>query len=332
MTKQVIIIGAGIAGLMAARTLKQQGYAVTVLDKGQSVGGRMATRRLSQGQADTGAQFFTARTPEFQAQIEQWIHQDLISIWGYGWSDGSVKRTFEDGHPRYVAKQGMNALTKELARDLKDIHLNVEVASIESLQSDGWRVTDKNGSTYAADILLLTAPVPQSLTLLKAGSVTLTEADQETLERIEYGPCLCGIFAIDGDVALPDPGALQDFEKTVYWIADNKRKGISSITTITAHAEARYSREHYDAPDDETLALMQQSLRPYMGLNAKIIESQLKKWRYSIPLTTHPEDFYQLEGQSLYFAGDAFGGRGRVEGAYFSGVEAGRAIGSLLEE
>jgi renalase len=133
-------------------------------------------------------------------------------------------------------------------------------------------------------------------------------------------------------VALPDPGALQNFEKTVYWIADNKRKGLSPVTTLTAHVEARYSREHYDVPDNETLATMTQALRPYLGLNAKIVEQQLKKWRYSIPITTHHEDFYQLESGGLYFAGDAFGGRGRVEGAYISGIEAGRAIASLLEE
>src|SRR5687767_3981722 len=130
MTKSVIIIGAGLAGVMAARTLAQQGHTVTLLDKGASVGGRMATRRLSQGKADTGAQFFTARTTEFQAQIEQWIHQDLVSLWGYGWSDGSVKRTVDDGHPRYVAKQGMNALVKDLAQSLKDIRVNVEVKRI----------------------------------------------------------------------------------------------------------------------------------------------------------------------------------------------------------
>jgi hypothetical protein len=243
-----------------------------------------------------------------------------------------VKRTVEDGHPRYVAKQGMNALTKELARSLRDVRLNSEVALIARTETGLWHIADQGGNTYAADVVLLTAPVPQSLALLAAGGVVLSAKDKEVLGHIEYGPCLCGVFVIEGEVALPDPGALQNFEKTVYWIADNKRKGVSSATTLTAHMEARYSREHYDAPDEETLATMTQALRPYLGLNAKIVEQQLKKWRYSIPLTTHTEDFYQLESGGVYFAGDAFGGRGRVEGAFISGVEAGRAIASLLEE
>lgn len=331
MTKSVIIIGAGVAGIMAARTLTQQGHTVTVLDKGTSVGGRMATRRLSQGQADTGAQFFTAREPAFQGQIEQWLHQDLISLWGYGWSDGSVKRTVDDGHPRYVAKQGMNALVQNLAQPLKDVRVNVQVTAIERIDGNLWRVTDKANATYSADVLLLTAPVPQSLALLEAGHVALSKTDAETLKHIEYGPCLCGLFVVQGEVALPDPGALQNFEKTVYWIADNKRKGLSPVTTLTAHVEARYSRDHYDDPDHETLAMMKQALRPYLGLDAQIVDEQLKKWRYSVPITTHPFDYYRLEGQSVFFAGDAFGGRGRVEGAYLSGTAAGQAIAEVLE-
>lgn len=331
MTKQVVIIGAGLSGIMAARTLVQQGHQVTVLDKGKGVGGRMATRRLSQGLADTGAQFFTARTPEFQAQIDQWIHQDLVAIWGYGWSDGSLKRTVQDGHPRYVAKQGMNSLMKDLAQELKDVRVNIEVKSIEKAENGLWRVNDSNGDTHAADILLLTAPVPQSVALLNAGGVTLSAADKGVLDHIEYGPCLCGLFVIEGEVALPDPGALQNFEKTVYWISDNKRKGISPVTTLTAHVESRYSRQHYDAPDDVTLDMIKQTLQPYLGLDAKIVEQQLKKWRYSVPITTHPQDFYQLEGEAIFFAGDAFGGRGRVEGAYMSGVGAGQAIAALLD-
>ncbi len=149
---------------------------------------------------------------------------------------------------------------------------------------------------------------------------------QETLERIEYGPCLTGVFVVEGTVTLPDPGALQNFDETVYWIADNKRKGISPITTLTAHVEARYSRQHYDAPYSEIMAMIRQALQPHMSPDTRIVEEHLQKWLYSLPLTTHPQDFYQLEGRSLFLAGDAFGGRGRVEGAYLSGLAVAQAI------
>ena len=68
---QVLIVGAGISGLMAARELKKNGYQVLVLDKGRGLGGRMATRRMGGARLDHGAQFMTARQPAFAAIIEE---------------------------------------------------------------------------------------------------------------------------------------------------------------------------------------------------------------------------------------------------------------------
>jgi predicted NAD/FAD-dependent oxidoreductase len=61
-----------------------------------------------------------------------------------------------------------------------------------------------------------------------------------------------------------------------------------------------------------------------MGESATIKEERLKKWRYSVPLITYPHDILLAQGLPLIFAGDAFGGRGRVEGAYLSELAAGK--------
>jgi renalase len=324
MEAPVIIVGAGLSGLMAARTLKEHGIQAWVVDKGRSVGGRLATRRIQNGIADHGAQFFTARTPEFQTQVNTWMHQELVTVWGYGWSDGSTKQTPTDGHARYVCVGGMNALAQHLEQGL-DVAVNTEIANI-TWRGDHWLLTDLQENTHTARHLILTPPVPQSLKLLQKGQVPLASHDQEALARVEYGPCLCGLFVVEGDVDLPEPGAYQNFGETVYWIADNQRKGISSQRVITLHVEARYSREHYDDPDSDNLAFLRQTLKPRLKNGASIIESQLKKWRYSIPLTTHPHDCLVAQGLPLVFGGDAFGGRGRVEGAYISGKKCAEAI------
>ena len=71
--KSCVIVGAGISGLLAANTLKQEAWTVTVLDKGRAVGGRMATRRVGEGTFDHGAQFFTVRGERFANLVEGWL-------------------------------------------------------------------------------------------------------------------------------------------------------------------------------------------------------------------------------------------------------------------
>ena len=46
---RVAVVGAGISGLICARTLLDHGLAVTVFEKSRGVGGRMATRRTAEG-------------------------------------------------------------------------------------------------------------------------------------------------------------------------------------------------------------------------------------------------------------------------------------------
>jgi predicted NAD/FAD-dependent oxidoreductase len=310
-----------MAGLMAAQTLHVQGLRVLLLDKGRSVGGRLATRRVGPGRADHGAQFFTVRTPEFQAWVDQWQAEGLVYTWSRGWSDGSLSTDKPDGHPRYAVRGGMNALAKHLAHGL---HTQVGVrVLVVSNQEGAWQARDESGLTYTASSLLLTPPVPQSLALLDAGGVHLAEEDRKRLERIQYAPCLAGIFWLEGSVHLPDPGALQRPEAPISWIADNRRKGISpDATLITVHAGSAYSHRLWDAPEGQALNTLLKGLRPFLDATTTIREAQLKRWRYALPTTLHPASYLGATGvPTLIFAGDGFGSP-RVEGAALSGLAA----------
>ena len=62
---QIIVLGAGVAGLTAALELTEAGHRVVVVDKGRGIGGRLATRRIGAAILDHGAQFFTTRGRPF---------------------------------------------------------------------------------------------------------------------------------------------------------------------------------------------------------------------------------------------------------------------------
>lgn len=327
-----IIVGAGMSGLMAARTLERRGVAVRLIESGRSVGGRLATRRVGDGGlADHGAQFFTVRGGTLRKQVDEWLAQDLVYVWGTGWSDGSVKRTAGDGHPRYATRGGMNKLAKHLAQGL-DIRLDRLILSVRQAAA-GWILEDSESETYEAAGLILTPPMPETLALLARSGVNLHAEDLADLRRIRFGPCLCGIHEVEGDLDMPEPGAVQNFQSDIYWVADNEAKGISQRTIVTSHANAKFSRQNWDASEEDIVRELESAVLPYLGAGAKIKHTQLKKWRYSVPLTTHPyECLLARDLPPLVCAGDAFGGRGRVEGAFMSGIAAGNAMADALSQ
>ena len=329
----ILIIGTGMSGLMAATTLPADKQ-ITILDKGRSVGGRLATRRIGQGRADHGAQFFTVRDEGFAAQVDPWISEGLVFRWSKGWGDGSADAAPPDGYPRYAVSGGMNAMAKRLAADLEqrgdiDIRTGVLVTAI-ARDGDGWQAIDQDGTLYSAATLIITSPVPQSLALFDAGGTSLSTDDRFALDRINYAPCVCGIAWIEGETTLPDPGAVQRTDAPISWIADNRRKGISpEATVITIHANADLSRAIYDEPDDIIAPIFDEVIASTMTPGSSIKQLEIKRWRYALPLVLHPDRYLKAADlPPLYFGGDAFGGP-RVEGAALSGMAIGRAIARL---
>ncbi|MEO8662593.1 MAG: FAD-dependent oxidoreductase [Bryobacteraceae bacterium] len=294
----VAIVGAGMAGLTAARILTTAGISVTVFDKGRGPGGRMATRRVGRAAFDHGAQFFTARDGRFQGAARQWLHEGVTELWCMGFD----KR---DGHPRFVGRGGMTSIPKFLSRGL-DVRLNEQVKSVR----DG----KVNGEAF--DYALLTAPVEQSLALMD-GPVP------EGLRDVAYDPCFALLATLKTPACLPDPGAVQIAGgEPISWIADNQRKGISQVPAVTIHAGADFTRRYYDADHADVaqklIAACCQWFTP-----AAVEEWQLHRWRYARPSRLHPERF-AVAGNTV-FAGDAFG-EARVEGAALSGMAAAEYI------
>ena len=79
--RRVAVIGAGMAGASASVALHNAGFAVTLFEKSRGASGRMSTRRNDEWQADHGAQYFTAKSPAFQAEVEAWRNKGWAAAW-----------------------------------------------------------------------------------------------------------------------------------------------------------------------------------------------------------------------------------------------------------
>lgn len=302
---KIIILGAGMTGLSAARILTQNGHEVTLLDKGRGVGGRMSTRKIELAKADHGAQYFSAKSPEFRLFIDELITEKIISEW----------QVPQRENVRYIGTAGMNTIPKFMAASL-NIQLNEKAIRLHS-QS----VETESGNQYTFDALISTIPIPQATELFQRSQTVLSEADQHVLASIEYDPCIAVLATLNTPTTIEGGGLLLE-NQPVAWTADNFQKGISSVPSVTLHASANYSQAHFEDNLQEVGKDLLASVRDWIAPES-IEQVQVHRWRYSLARQRHPHSFYKLEHAPVYLAGDAFG-IGNVEGAFLSGLEVGK--------
>ncbi|MBR9977471.1 MAG: FAD-dependent oxidoreductase [Bacteroidetes bacterium] len=316
-----LIVGAGIAGLMAARELSRKGIQVLVLDKARGVGGRMATRRFEDAVFDHGTQYFTSSSPWFQARIAEWIDDGITEEW-------FRIRTYEmDARfvsaARYRGKPAMTSIPKLLATGL-NVQAGDRVTRLWS-ENNCWHVSTEQGLHHSASTCILTPPVPQTLELLAASEIEIESSMEEALMDLVYEPCLTLLAICEATPTLPEDGVLEFERGNLRRIMDNQRKGISpDVPAITIHATGAFSTIHFSTDDETVVRLLLEETLPIIRCGVR--SWQLHRWRYSQILTPHPASFLQLyDRPTLAVAGDAFGVNG-VEGAARSGMEAANMI------
>ncbi|WOI25939.1 FAD-dependent oxidoreductase [Cobetia amphilecti] len=209
----IAIIGAGIAGLSAATRLAAQGHAVTIFEKARGPGGRLASRRTSEGPIDIGAQYFTARDPRFQSALEQWRAAGVVATWGERLlslgkspSDESQWQRLRDDSTRYVASPRMSALSRHLSEQLPaHASLHSETRITRLIADEGtapgkrWRLEDSDGDQHGPfDHVVISAPAPQARALLSTAGTdargaalaedSLAPALSEALAQVEMAP------------------------------------------------------------------------------------------------------------------------------------------------
>lgn len=314
---RVVVVGAGMAGLTAARGIADAGHEVSVIDKGRRSGGRMATTSLAGGaSADHGAQFFTVRTDVFAGAVATWIADGAVHEWCRGFSS-------DDGHPRYVAPAGMVELARHLAAGL-DVRQSVHVDAVRRTRR-GWAVTWpesrwSQAGSIDADAVVLTPPGPQ------ASALVAGEADAPELT---YSPMISLLVALDSAPAVPPPGGVRLVDDPTWsWIGDNVAKRVSPIPAVTFHTRAEVATARSGDEDEVLKADLLRAASPWLG-GATALDVQLHRWRYATAIDPHAERCVVEADGSLVFAGDGYGGA-RIEGAFLSGRAAADAIGDRI--
>ncbi|MGI9474340.1 MAG: FAD-dependent oxidoreductase [Rubripirellula sp.] len=328
----VAVIGAGMGGLAAARTLKDHGLDVTVFDKSRGVGGRVATRRVDGMTFDHGAQYFTARDRRFSRSIQSWMQQGLVEPWMgriIEWkSDGLHDEKL--GTPRYVATPTMNALAKHLSEDL-DVKVTTPVDKLQRESGGGWRLIGQEDRELGVfDTVLLNCPPQQALHLLAEQSDLC-----RTIEQVEMRPCWAMMLSTDALSDLEFEGAFVN-EGPLSWVSHDGakpgRQEPSRQTTWTVHASASWTEQHLESGETTVKKELLNAFRELFGSRLsdtwKPLHCDVHLWRYAIPANPLSEECLWDSDTSVGTCGD-WCGASRVEGAFLSGIS---LAGTLLRQ
>jgi renalase len=330
----VLIVGAGLAGLTAARNLTRAGYSVRILEKSRGVAGRAATKRLANGTlADYGAPFFTVRNEPLRSFMQTLERQNLVHIWQYGmqnWITGSLEGS-PDGYPRYVAKNGITTLGKFL-RDGEPFEAPLEIipnALVSAVWSNhfGYRTVLENGDIHTARAVLVNTPAPQALALTRA---TLESQTYLALERVKFVPCWAMILSLK---AAPKVNwqALRLQHPVLSWVSlEHSKRGGEAVMVI--HANSQWSAEHLESSPHLIQAPLLEVIAEIVGHKLEVTESIVHRWRYAQAVQPHPKAFIAQE--NLVFCGDwcAPNGNARIETAFESGLAAAKYLAKQLEQ
>ncbi|TSA87776.1 FAD-dependent oxidoreductase [Deinococcus detaillensis] len=301
-----LVLGAGVAGLAAARDLAAAGMRVQVLDKSRGVSGRAATKRFkdSHGEGlrlDHGARFMTARHARTHALVSEGLEAGWLSEWTRSvpeWKEGRLIAA-PDGHPRYVGAAGMSDIGKALAEGL-DVKTGVQITQIE--RRDGqWQLHSADGQMFGAKTLLLNAPAPQLAALLG-------EQDQTgTLSAVTFQPCWAVGVALAADLEVNWPALRVSNHPALEWVAREHTKRLSlsgpNPPSLMLHARADWSVQHLEDSPQQVTALLLEAAREIVG-DFEVLGSFAHRWRYATPDQRFAEACGWLPDQRLGWCGD----------------------------
>jgi predicted NAD/FAD-dependent oxidoreductase len=311
------VVGAGLSGLTAARTLSDQGHDVVVVDKGRGAGGRMSTRRNGELLFDHGAQYFTARDPRFLRHVVAWQERGLVETWDARIATiGQRRRTAPPrSTQRFVAIPGMNAICHELSSGLEDCRFGWQVKTARR-NEQGWVLTSSQDNQLECDVLVMTTPPEQARALLNDA-----EVDSLT-EKVRMLPCWALMLTTDTALFAEHDAAFVNRGPLSWVAAQHSRPGRPSANAWVLHASPEWSMEHLEEDPETVQDLLLDAIRELpITRPFEVASAVTHRWRYALADEPLDGGALWLGPKQLALAGDWCHGS-RVEGAFLSGAAA----------
>lgn len=319
---KIAIIGAGLAGLRFARLARDRGIEVRLFEKARGPSGRISTRRTEHGRFDHGAQYFTARTPEFAAQVADWRERGVAALWGgrIARLDGGRVEVEEEAPERYVGTPAMSALARDLSRDL-EVEIGTRIAGVRREGSE-WLVESENGTRFSGfDRLVVAIPPKQALPL-----VTISSSITRAIRDVRMRPCHAVMVRFEVPLDAEFDGAFVR-GSGLGWVARNDSKpGRGSESCWVLHSSPEWSEANLEVSTEGVGTMLLREFEVALGQALPRVRfSTGHRWLYARSANS-------LKGEPLWDADVALGICGdwvqgdRLEDAFMSATRLDAAL------
>lgn len=329
------VIGAGLSGLVAGQKLAEAGHEVTMLEKSQQLGGRLATAEAGPHNMaiDYGISNFAAHKPEFVNFIDEYKSRGEVTEWTryFGLYDGinlfreNPNKEFES---YYVAPDGINNIPKRLSRWI-DVRSDTKAGGITHIGSfrskkRSWMINLTNIDLIEVDAVILASPAPEAYAVLQtAQNETAARRIIRHIDEINYRQTLT-LMAGYGNMEQPSWKGMEFMDDRLWWAYnESSKRNNPAETALVLHSQPDFARK-YKKEDEETFSsLMLERLGEIVGeWAARPDWVQSTHWRYMLAENPMQDPFIELEMEEapLALVGDYLGGN-TVESAYLSGLK-----------
>lgn len=329
---EILIIGAGVAGMAAAEHLVAAGYTPRVVDQAARPGGRCATGAAADSDwFDYGAQYVTARNPDFRRSVTADLRAGRLTRWaptiasaeqiGPTW----LLTPSPDARERLIGPRGLNSWVRErLAAAGVDVATEKRIVRTAGCEAR-WRFDYEDNSIEHADSVICTPPAAQTAALLGTHATRI-----DALARADTALAACHCVVVRAP-ALAEHQAIFFESGRLAWAADNSHKAARDDATHlwTLHADTQFSQANSQTPATDladTLTAEFAAATAQRPEAMQIVHSH--RWHAARPASGAPDadDLCWADtAAGLAIAGDWLAG-GRIEGAWLSGREAARRL------
>ncbi|MFY0641519.1 MAG: NAD(P)-binding protein [Bermanella sp.] len=324
ISTDVLVIGAGLAGLTLAQQLKRQGRDVVCVDKARGSGGRLSSKRIAINDHavsfDLGALSFTAQSPSFQQAVNLWCEQGHLTKW-----------LDHDNYTQYIGSPRSSSLTRALADDL-GVHFSVRISAIVKTEN-GWQIfcegNEKEALYAYANEIVLACPAPQAYELIPSEHVLKTQ-----LAGVNIYPQWVAMFALEQPLLIDDltVNPNEHIAKISYENSKPGRNNEHNLHIYSVQASVSWSQSRLDYSKDKVIYELANELSQLCAEPLLIKGDYAHRWLYSNGSNLSQSEQGFIASNDLSLCGDYLMKNDLIDGveaAYLSGLALGRHMSQL---